>query len=120
MVASTIDSGKGIRLQSMRAKCLNSCCQNAEGEFISSLYASYIMELLRLNGYSLMYSTLPFLWCVIMALCSDLWVPCLDSVNGLKAGSRFLGHDKSFTFPNTKSSANHCCNYYELNTELHV
>lgn len=68
MVARTIDSGKATRLQSMRAKCLNSCCQNAEGEFISSLYAGYIMELLRLNGYSWMYSALPFLWCVIMEL----------------------------------------------------
>lgn len=60
MVASAIDSGRGIRLQSMRAKHLNSSCQNVEGEFIPSLYASYIMELLRLNGYSLMYSTLSF------------------------------------------------------------
>lgn len=68
MVASAIDSGRGIWLQSTRAKYLNSCCQNAEGEFIPSLYASYIMELLRLNGYSLMYSMLSFHRRIIMEL----------------------------------------------------
>lgn len=52
----------------MGAKCLNSCCQNAEGEFIPSLYASYIMELLRLNGYSVMYSMLSFLQRIITEL----------------------------------------------------
>lgn len=57
MVASAIDSGRGICLLSTGTKYLNSCCQNAEGEFSPSLYASYIMELLSLNGYSMMYST---------------------------------------------------------------
>ena len=78
----------------MRAKYLNSCCQNAEGEFIPSLYASYIMELLRLNGYSLMYSMLMFLWCIIMGL----WGLRRDSLDAMKEYSHLLGYDKSFAF----------------------